>query len=109
MSVAPAVEGRLTGSAYLRSYQLYSLSVAEPGKFINLNFDSFATECDYDFLYVYDGESCSSRLIGAFSGTTLPDVISASSGHVSVNNQSTSLLLCKCYSNEKLIIFIGAL
>ena len=49
-----------------------------PGQFININFDYFLTECDYDFLYIYGGNSYSSRLIGSFSGATKPDTLSIS-------------------------------
>ncbi len=41
------------------------------------------TECSYDYLFVYDGNSYSDKLLGSFSGLTLPDTVVASSGHVS--------------------------
>ena len=35
-------------------------------------FTSLATECSYDYVFVYDGANSSTRLIGSFSGETLP-------------------------------------
>ena len=54
-----------------------------PGKFISLQFVSMKTECSYDYLFVYDGQSYSAPLLASFSGNTLPDRVIASSGHVS--------------------------
>ena len=39
-----------------------------PNKFISLQFTSMATECSYDYIFVYDGDSIDSDLIGSFSG-----------------------------------------
>ena len=35
---------------------------------IRLRFHEFSTECGWDHLYVYDGESAFAPLIGAFNG-----------------------------------------
>lgn len=40
---------------------------------ITLNFTSFALENGYDYLYIYDGPSTSSPLIGTFTGNNLPN------------------------------------
>lgn len=40
-----------------------------PGEVVTVNFTSFATEQNWDFLKIYDGNSVSSTLIGSFSGT----------------------------------------
>lgn len=45
---------------------------------INLNIISFSVEEDWDFLYVYDGEDLAATLIGTYTGTDIPDVISSS-------------------------------
>ena len=39
-----------------------------PNKFISLQFTSMATECSYDYVFVYDGDSLDSDLLGSFSG-----------------------------------------
>ena len=36
--------------------------------YISLQFSRMATECSYDYLYVYDGNNYKSRLLGSFSG-----------------------------------------
>lgn len=55
--------------------------------FITLTFDSFATECGYDYVFVYDGESSSSKLLGSFSGadaSSAPFSVTGRSGALSV-------------------------
>lgn len=51
--------------------------------FITLTFHSMGTECSYDYVFVYDGDSFSSPLLGSFSGKTAPQQVIASSGYVS--------------------------
>lgn len=40
--------------------------------YIRLKFNSFNFEANYDYLYIYDGATTASPLIGKFTGTTLP-------------------------------------
>lgn len=52
----------------------YSLSskcswlIDAPYKTITLHFEEFATECGWDHLYVFDGDSVNSRLLAVYSG-----------------------------------------
>jgi len=48
-----------------------------PGQFISMNFTSFLTQTNTDFLYIYDGPDTLSPLLGAYSGSTSPDTITA--------------------------------
>lgn len=41
------------------------------------------TECSYDYVFVYDGDSFDAPLLGSFSGKTDPQNVTASSGYVS--------------------------
>jgi len=41
------------------------------------------TECSYDYVFVYDGRTYDSPLLGSFSGETKPDVLVATSQYVS--------------------------
>ncbi|KAJ8978063.1 hypothetical protein NQ317_015870 [Molorchus minor] len=41
-------------------------------QFITLSFRSMGTECSYDYVFVYDGDSFNSPLLGSFSGKTEP-------------------------------------
>lgn len=52
-------------------------------QFITLTFHSMGTECSYDYIYVYDGDSFNSTLLGSFSGRTQPQRLVARSGSVS--------------------------
>uniref|UniRef100_A0AAY5L7C5 Attractin n=1 Tax=Esox lucius TaxID=8010 RepID=A0AAY5L7C5_ESOLU len=40
---------------------------------LRLRFDHFATECSWDHLYVYDGDSIYAPLLAAFSGLIVPE------------------------------------
>lgn len=51
-------------------------------KFITLNFRSMGTECSYDYVFVYDGDSFRSPLLGSFSGKTEPQQVIATSGYM---------------------------
>ena len=66
------------------------------GKYIVLEFISMITECSYDYLFVYDGLSYNSSLIGSFSGESIPDKLLATSGYVCyvifVHNDKVSLI-----------------
>nr|XP_022913574.1 multiple epidermal growth factor-like domains protein 8 isoform X1 [Onthophagus taurus] len=51
-------------------------------KFITLSFRSMGTECSYDYVFVYDGDSFKSPLLGSFSGKTEPQKVIAKSGYM---------------------------
>ncbi|TSW48764.1 Attractin [Bagarius yarrelli] len=45
----------------------------QPNSILRLRFEHFATECSWDHLYVYDGDSIYSPLLAAFSGLIVPE------------------------------------
>ncbi|CAH2319058.1 multiple epidermal growth factor-like domains 8 [Pelobates cultripes] len=45
-----------------------------------LSFLFMDTECTYDYLFVYDGDSYSDRLLASLSGSSLPPTLEATSG-----------------------------
>lgn len=49
-------------------------------QFITLRFHTLVTECSYDYVFVYDGDSFNSRVLGSFSGKTQPQEVVAVSG-----------------------------
>lgn len=53
------------------------------GDLVGLNFTSFATQLNADFLSIYDGDSTSADLIGVFSGVYSPEVVVASENNAS--------------------------
>jgi gliding motility-associated-like protein len=60
-------------------------TVIEGGGPITLTFfNLFCTEPNLDFIYLYDGPSSASPLLGQYTGTTLPPVLLANSGVVTV-------------------------
>ncbi len=49
------------------------ITIQPPGaSYITLNFSSFDFESGYDYVYIYDGPSVTSPLIGSYTGNTLP-------------------------------------
>jgi hypothetical protein len=57
---------------------------------IEANFSSFSTESGYDYLYIYDGSSTSASLIGQYSGTTSPGIVTASNSSGALTFRFTS-------------------
>ena len=51
---------------------------------ITLNFTSFDTESNYDFVRVYNGANASAPLIGTYSGSSNPGTVTANSGRMFV-------------------------
>jgi hypothetical protein len=51
---------------------------AGAGNSVKVDFTSFATEKDFDFLFVYNGPNTSSPLLGTFTGNVLPPSITSS-------------------------------
>ncbi len=51
---------------------------------VTLTFTKFRLEAGYDFLYVYDGPSTASPLLGAYTGLTLPASVSSTVSSITV-------------------------
>ncbi|XP_063423029.1 multiple epidermal growth factor-like domains protein 8 [Mytilus trossulus] len=51
-------------------------------KSILLEFSSMETECSYDFVMIYDGNSFNSTTLATYSGNTLPKPVLATSGYM---------------------------
>ncbi|KAE8741134.1 hypothetical protein FOCC_FOCC013392 [Frankliniella occidentalis] len=70
-----------TGSNYTQdSHCEWLIKANNSQQFITLSFRSMGTECSYDYVFVYDGSSFNSPLLGSFSGKTEPQQITAVSG-----------------------------
>ena len=54
-------------------------------KFISLNFTKMNTECSYDYLFIYDGNSYNNTLLATYSGQAIPHPVLATSGYVSID------------------------
>lgn len=55
---------------------------------ITLNFTSFNTEANYDYLFIYDGGSINSSLIGKYSGTVNPGPLTSTNDSLLVEFRS---------------------
>jgi N-acetyl-anhydromuramyl-L-alanine amidase AmpD len=55
---------------------------------ITLTVNSFNVESNWDYLYVYDGSSTSSPLIGTYTGTSIPATISSTGGQMLIQFRS---------------------
>lgn len=55
-----------------------TLSPSTPGAKVSINFSEFDIESEFDFMWIYDGPSWDSPLIGQFSGNALPPRVTAS-------------------------------
>ena len=65
--------------------EAYNMTYSNPnGGTVQLSFNSFNLENNYDFLYVYDGPSIASPLIGTYTGTTLPPTINSTASAITI-------------------------
>jgi N-acetyl-anhydromuramyl-L-alanine amidase AmpD len=55
---------------------------------ITLNFSVFDLENNWDYMYIYDGATVNDPLIGRYTGTTGPGVITSSSGSLLIDFRS---------------------
>ena len=63
----------------------YTYTIAPSGATgVTLNFSSFSTEVNYDSLWIYNGPSTASPLIGAYNGTASPGTVSSTTGAMTI-------------------------
>lgn len=55
---------------------------------VTLNFSSFATELNFDTLWIYDGPAITSPLLGVYHGTNSPGTISSSGSSLTIRFKS---------------------
>lgn len=55
---------------------------------ITLSFQSFSLENNWDYIYVYDGNSTTDPLLGTFTGTTLPSNLTSTGGSILIEFRS---------------------
>ncbi len=73
-----------SGGDYGNSENTTTTFCANPGECMELSFTSFALENGFDNLYIYDGPSAASPLIGQYTGTASPGVVTSSSGCMTI-------------------------
>lgn len=69
---------------------LRSLTLIQPvgATSVTLNFTSFSTETGWDYMFIYDGATTSSPLIGQYDGTNSPGAVTSSGGSLLVEFRS---------------------
>lgn len=63
---------------------VYTICSDQPGKCVRLTFQSFILEKDFDFMYIYNGSTTGAPLIGTYTGTNSPGVVTATSGCLTI-------------------------
>ena len=61
------------------------------GECIRINFTSFNLEANFDFLTVYNGPNTASPVLGTFTGTTIPAMLTATTGCLTIEFTSDIL------------------
>ncbi|TRW22770.1 T9SS type A sorting domain-containing protein [Flavobacterium zepuense] len=82
-----------TGADYNYSTNEHLIRVIKPvnpQQDIIVTFNSFETEEDYDFLYVYDGTGVDAPLIGAYSGDIIPGPFTSTAADGALTFEFTS-------------------
>ena len=67
-----------SGGAYANSQTLvFTICPSTPGSYVQVNFTSFATENNFDFLQIYNGNSVAAPTLGTYTGTVGPGIAQA--------------------------------
>jgi len=67
----------------------YTYTIAPQGATsVTLAFSSFNTENTFDFLYIYDGPTIASPLIGTYTGTNSPGTVTSTGGTITIRSTS---------------------
>jgi spore germination protein YaaH len=67
----------------------YTYTIAPTGSTgLSLNFSSFATELNFDTLWIYDGASTAATLIGRYTGTNSPGIVNSTGGALTIKFKS---------------------
>ena len=68
-----------------RKNENYTYTISPTGATsVTMTFSAFDVELNYDFLYIYDGPTIASPLLGTYTGTTLPPVTTSTGGSLTI-------------------------
>lgn len=73
---------------YYHDERLFWLIQPPQTNSITLSFSSFDVEQDWDYMFIYDGNSINSPLIGVYTGTNSPGIINSSGGALLIEFRS---------------------
>ena len=90
-------QGKFTDSGgqfggYLNNENYVYVIAPNNGSSLQVTFNSFDLESNYDFLYIYDGANTSANLIGTYSGTNHPVLFNHLRVHCVLNSHQTVVL-----------------
>src|SRR5688572_31096843 len=68
------------GSPYGNSQNIITTFCSNNGTCLSISFTAFNIESGWDFLYIYDGPTTASPLIGTYTGTGTPGTVVSSTG-----------------------------
>jgi spore germination protein YaaH len=69
--------------------ETYTFTIAPPGATqVSLNFTSFTTETNFDSLWLYNGNSTASPLIGRYTGATGPGTVTSTGNAITMRFKS---------------------
>ncbi len=75
-------------SNYANDERYFTLIQPTGATSVTLNFTAFNTEANWDYLYIYDGATNSSPLIGTYTGTASPGTVVSSGGSLLIEFRS---------------------
>ncbi|CAB3231038.1 unnamed protein product [Arctia plantaginis] len=75
-------DGPTTSNYTQDSHCEWLIKAKNRSQYITLSFLRMGTECSYDYVFVYDGDSFDAPLLGSFSGKTEPQNVTAFSGYM---------------------------
>ena len=83
---------RISGDVYSDNLDCRWLIQPSGGRRITLSFTRFNTEQNVDFVTIYDGSTINDRVLGRFSGSTLPGSVASSSGVILIRFTSDAFV-----------------
>ena len=83
---------RISGDVYGDNLDCRWLIQPTGGRRITLSFTRFNTEQNVDFVTIYDGSTISDRVLGRFSGSSLPSSVTSSGGAILVRFTSDAFV-----------------
>ena len=83
---------RASGDVYGDNLDCRWLIQPTGGRRVTLSFTRFSTEQNVDFVTIYDGSTISDRVLGRFSGSSLPSSVTSSGGAILVRFTSDAFV-----------------
>lgn len=77
-----------TGANYGDDQRYFTLIQPPNASSVTLTFSSFNLEANWDYMYIYNGATTASPLIGTYTGTTSPGTITATGGSLLIEFRS---------------------